>query len=61
MKQYKLKKIEDEIYLLVAELYGISKEELERFKELMNIFFGLLYKYIFKEDTKTFIHKISII
>jgi len=40
MKQYKLKKIEDEIYLLVAELYGITKEELEGFKELMNILSG---------------------
>jgi hypothetical protein len=61
MKYYKFKKVEDEIDLVVAELYGISKEELKRFKDLMNILFGLLYKYIFKEDTKTFIHKISII
>jgi len=37
MKQYKLKKVEDEIDLAVAELYGIIKEELEGFKELMEI------------------------
>jgi len=35
-----LKKVEDEIDLAVAELYGISKEELEGFKELMNILSG---------------------
>jgi len=35
-----LKKIEDEIDLAVAELYGITKEELEGFKELMNILSG---------------------
>jgi len=35
-----LKKVEDEIDLAVAELYGISKEELEGFKELMNIISG---------------------
>jgi len=29
--------VEDKINLAVAELYGISKEELEGFKELMNI------------------------
>jgi hypothetical protein len=40
MKQYKLKKVEDENDLAVAELYGISKEELEEFKELMNILSG---------------------
>jgi len=40
MKQYKLKKIEDEIDLVVAELYGITKEELEGFKELMDILSG---------------------
>jgi len=32
-----LKKVEDEIDLTVAELYGITKEELEGFKELMKI------------------------
>jgi type II restriction/modification system DNA methylase subunit YeeA len=36
----KLKKVEDEIDLAVAELYGISKEELEGFKELMEILSG---------------------
>jgi len=35
-----LKKVEDEIDLAVTELYGISKEELEGFKELMNILSG---------------------
>jgi len=35
-----LKKIEDEINLAAAELYGITKEELEGFKELMNILSG---------------------
>jgi type I restriction-modification system DNA methylase subunit len=35
-----LKKVEDEIDLAVAELYGISKEELEVFKELMDILSG---------------------
>jgi len=40
MKQYELKKVEDEIDLAVAELYGITKEELEGFKELMNILSG---------------------
>jgi hypothetical protein len=35
-----LKKVEDEIDLAVAELYGISKEELEGFEELMNILSG---------------------
>jgi type II restriction/modification system DNA methylase subunit YeeA len=35
-----LKKVEDEIDLAVAELYGITKEELEGFKELMNILSG---------------------
>jgi len=35
-----LKKVKDEIDLAVAELYGISKEELEGFKELMNILSG---------------------
>ena len=35
-----LKKVEDEIDLAVSELYGISKEELEEFKELMNILSG---------------------
>jgi len=35
-----LKKVEEEIDLAVAELYGISKEELEGFKELMNILSG---------------------
>ena len=35
-----LKKVEDEIDLAVAELYGISKEELEGFKELMDILSG---------------------
>jgi hypothetical protein len=45
MKQYKLKKIEDKIYLLVVELYGISKEELEGFKELMNILSGKYFDY----------------
>jgi type II restriction/modification system DNA methylase subunit YeeA len=35
-----LKKVEDEIDLAVAELYGISKEELEGFRELMNILSG---------------------
>ena len=36
----KLKKVEDEINLAVAELYGITKEELEGFKDLMNILSG---------------------
>ena len=36
----KLKKVEEEIDLVVAGLYGISKEELEGFRELMNILFG---------------------
>ena len=35
-----LKKVEDEIDLAVTELYGITKEELEGFKELMNILSG---------------------
>ena len=35
-----LKKVEKEIDLAVTELYGISKEELEGFKELMNILSG---------------------
>jgi type II restriction/modification system DNA methylase subunit YeeA len=35
-----LKKVEDEIDLAVAELYGITKEESEGFKELMNILSG---------------------
>ncbi|MCC5447133.1 hypothetical protein [Candidatus Nanobsidianus stetteri] len=35
-----LRKVEDEIDLAVAELYGISKEELGGFKELMNILSG---------------------
>ncbi|MFP3317293.1 MAG: N-6 DNA methylase [Candidatus Nanopusillus sp.] len=35
-----LKKVEDEIDLSAAELYGISKEELEGFKELMDILSG---------------------
>jgi len=35
-----LKKVEDEIDLAVAELYGITKEELEGFKELMSILSG---------------------
>jgi type II restriction/modification system DNA methylase subunit YeeA len=35
-----LKKVEDEIDLAVAELYGITKEELEGFKELMDILSG---------------------
>ena len=35
-----LKKVEDEINLAVAELYGISKEELEGFRELMDILSG---------------------
>jgi len=35
-----LKKIEEEIDLAVAELYGITKEELEGFRELMNILSG---------------------
>jgi hypothetical protein len=35
-----LKKVEGEIDLAVAELYGITKEELEGFKELMNILSG---------------------
>jgi len=35
-----LKKVEDELDLSVAELYGISKEELEGFKELMDILSG---------------------
>ena len=35
-----LKKVEDEIDLAVAELYGITKEELEGFKELMKILSG---------------------
>jgi len=35
-----LKKVEEEIDLAVAELYGITKEELEGFKELMNILSG---------------------
>jgi methylase of polypeptide subunit release factors len=35
-----LKKVEDEIDLVVAELYGITKEELEGFEELMNILSG---------------------
>jgi hypothetical protein len=35
-----LKKVEDGIDLAVAELYGITKEELEGFKELMNILSG---------------------
>jgi len=35
-----LKKVEDEIDLAVAELYGISKEELEGFRELMDILSG---------------------
>jgi len=35
----KLKKVEDEINLAVAELYGITKEELEGFKELLQLAF----------------------
>jgi hypothetical protein len=35
-----LKKVEDEIDLAIAELYGITKEELEGFKELMDILSG---------------------
>jgi len=35
-----LKKVEDEIDLAVAELYRISKEELEGFRELMDILSG---------------------
>jgi len=35
-----LKKVEDEIDLAVAELYGITKEELEGFRELMDILSG---------------------
>jgi len=35
-----LKKVEDDIDLAVAELYGITKEELEGFKELMDILSG---------------------
>jgi hypothetical protein len=35
-----LKKVEEEIDLAVAELYGITKEELEGFKELMDILSG---------------------
>ena len=35
-----LKKVEDEIDLAVAELYRITKEELEGFKELMDILSG---------------------
>jgi len=35
-----LKKVEEEIDLAVAELYGITKEELEGFRELMNILSG---------------------
>jgi len=35
-----LKKVEDEINLTVAEFYGINKEELEGFKELMDILSG---------------------
>ncbi len=35
-----LKKVEEEIDLVVAGLYGISKEELGGFKELMNILSG---------------------
>jgi len=35
-----LKKVEDELDLAVAELYEITKEELEGFKELMNILSG---------------------
>ena len=35
-----LKKVEDEIDLAVAELYGINKEGLEGFKELMDILSG---------------------
>jgi len=35
-----LKKVEDEIDLAVAELYGITKEELEGFRELMEILSG---------------------
>ena len=35
-----LKKVEDEIDLEVAELYGITKEELEGFKELIGILSG---------------------
>ena len=35
-----LKKVEEEIDLVVAELYGITKEELEGFRELMNILSG---------------------
>jgi hypothetical protein len=35
-----LKKVEDEIDLAVAELYGITEEELEGFKELMEILSG---------------------
>jgi hypothetical protein len=35
-----LKRVEDEIDLAVAELYGITKEELEGFKELMDILSG---------------------
>jgi uncharacterized tellurite resistance protein B-like protein len=35
-----LKKVEDEVDLTVAELYGINKEELEGFRELMNILSG---------------------
>jgi len=35
-----LKKVEDEIDLAVAELYGIPKEELKGFKELRNILSG---------------------
>jgi hypothetical protein len=35
-----LRKVEDEIDLEVAELYGITKEELEGFKELIGILSG---------------------
>ena len=35
-----LKKVEEEIDLSVVELYGITKEELEGFKELMDILSG---------------------
>jgi len=38
--QRKNLKSEEEIDLSVAELYGITKEELEGFKELMNILSG---------------------
>jgi hypothetical protein len=40
MHRKNLKKVEEKIDLAVAKLYGINKEELEGFKELMNILSG---------------------